>query len=294
MENNGRRKYLFVINNGSGRKDNNDRAEKIKEFLSDDDADESIYILPDRFDVAKIKKDILDVNPQIVVAVGGDGTVTMLANFIAGTDIALGIIPGGSANGMAKELDIPEAIDNALEIIKTGKEKHIDLIKINDTDYCLHLSDIGLNAHLIKHFEEGKLRGKLGYALVIIKTLWKKEKMQVIIQTNEVEVKRNAFMVAFANARKYGTGAVLNPEGKLDDGLFEVIIVRKLAFGALLRMLLKPGMFNPKNIEIIPCTAVEIKTLRRVHFQIDGEYKGKIQNIKAVIKKGLVKMILPA
>ena len=293
MLQNTRSEYLFVINSGSGSRDHHIRDEKIKAFLEEHNISEGIYMLPEHFNIKQIKDHVLKINPVKVIAVGGDGTVTMMANVVSGTDITLGIIPGGSANGMAKELGIPENIEEALTVITTGVQKSVDLIKINNNDLCLHLSDIGLNAHLIKHFDEGKLRGKLGYALVIIKTLWRKQKMSVLIHTNNQQVKREAFMVALANATMYGTGAVINPEGRIDDGLFEVIIVRRLSFAALLKMLLKPGLFNPKQIEIIPCTSVEISTSRNVHFQIDGEYKGKIKNITASILPKSVKMILP-
>jgi diacylglycerol kinase (ATP) len=286
-------KYLFVINSGSGSKDHHARDEKIKAFLDEENITDGIYQLPEHFDIKQIKDHVQKLQPEKVIAVGGDGTVTMMANVVAGSEIALGIIPGGSANGMAKELGIPENIDAALAVLTEGEEKPIDLIKINNGDLCLHMSDIGLNAHLIKHFDEGRLRGKLGYALVIIKTLWKKEKMNVLIHTNDTQIKRTAFMVALANATKYGTGAVINPEGKIDDGLFEVIIVRKLSFGALLKMLFKPGLFDPKKIEIYHCTSVEINTSRKVHFQIDGEYKGKVKNITASVLPKSVKMILP-
>ncbi len=286
--------FLFVVNNKSGTNQTNTWNDVINEFFKDKDETFKIYNLPEKFEVAQIKDHITNEQPKYVIAVGGDGTVTMLANLIAGTDMALGILPAGSANGMAKELGIPENAQDALQIILEANIKNCDLIKINTDKYCLHLSDIGLNAHLIKHFDEGKLRGKLGYALVILKTLWNKEKMQVVIKTKDVEVRRNAFMVVLANASKYGTGAVINPQGNLRDGLFEVIIIRRLALGSLLQMLLKPGIFNPKKIEIIPSTSVEITTLRKTHFQIDGEYQGRIKNIDATICEGILKIIEPA
>ncbi len=73
---------------------------------------------------------------------------------------------------MAKELNIPVIPEEALQVIENGEIKRCDAIKINEKDICLHLSDIGINAQLIKYFDEGKLRGKLGYAKVILKTLW--------------------------------------------------------------------------------------------------------------------------
>ena len=286
--------FLFVVNNGSGTNQTISWNNVINAFFIGKDETFKIYNLPEKIETAQIKDHIAKEQPANVIAVGGDGTVTMLANMIAGTNIALGILPAGSANGMAKELGIPENPQDALKIILEAKIKHCDLIRINGNKYSLHLSDIGLNAQLIKYFDEGKLRGKLGYALVILKTLWRKEKMQAVIKTKDVEVRRNAFMVVLANATKYGTGAVINPHGNLRDGLFEVIIIRKLALGSLLQMLLKPGIFNPKKIEIIPSTSVEITTLRRTHFQIDGEYQGRVKKVTAEICQGILKIIEPS
>lgn len=294
MPENNSLKYLFIVNPGSGTNDGDSWKEVIHDFFNESEDTFHIYKLPQKFDLKQIKEQISTLQPEQVIAVGGDGTVTMLANILAGTDIPLGILPGGSANGMAKELGIPTEPIEALKIIKIGFTKSCDLIKINNANFCLHLSDLGLNAQLIKYFDEGKLRGKLGYAKVILKTLWNKQQMQVIVRTKDAEVRRNAFMVALANARMYGTGAVINPSGILHDGLFEVVIVRKLALGALLRMLFKPGLFNPKNIEIIPCTSVDITTIRPVHFQVDGEYTGRVKNVSAVIHPASVKIILPA
>lgn len=287
-------KFLFIVNPGSGKNTAASWTEVIKNSFKDSDDPYEIFLLPEKLDPLQVKKRIAQSAPENVIAVGGDGTVALLANILADKDTPLGILPGGSANGMAKDLGIPENAEDALQIIKKGFVKKCDLIKINDKYYCLHMSDLGLNAHLVKHFDEGKVRGKFGYGLVILKTLWHREKMQVIIRTKDTEVWRNAFMVVLANARMYGTGAVINPEGKRDDGVFEVIIVRRLSLGSLLKMLLKPGMFNPHKIEIIPCTSVKITTVRSVHFQTDGEYKGKTKNVHAVIEPGAVRLILPA
>lgn len=285
--------FLFVVNKGSGSSQSTNWNEIISEYFVDKEPNFKIYHLPEDFTLTQIKDHINSLAPKYVIAVGGDGTVTLLANIVANTNIALGILPAGSANGMAKELGIPEKSEDALKIITSLHIEKCDLIKINGDKYSLHLSDIGLNAHLIKHFDEGKLRGKLGYAKVILKTLWQKEKMQAVIKTNDKEVRRNAFMIVLANASKYGTGAVINPEGSLSDGLFEVIIVRKLAIGALLRMLFKPGLFNPKNIEIIPSTSVEVTMVKKSHFQIDGEYQGRIKQVNAEICCGILNIIAP-
>ena len=286
-------KYLFIINPGSGRNSAESWKDLINNFFIDSDASFEIYLLPAKFTSAQIKDHIFKVHPNNVIAVGGDGTVTMLANILANSDIPLGILPGGSANGMAKELGIPADAAAALNIIVKGFLKKLDMILLNNKEYCLHLSDIGLNAQLIKYFDEGKLRGKIGYARVILKTLWHRQKMQVSVRVGETQIRREAFMVALANARMYGTGAMINPSGKPDDGKFEIIILRKLSFFTLLKMMFRPRIFDPKKIEIIPCTSAEITTKRPMYFQTDGEYKGKLKKITAVIAPAAVTMILP-
>lgn len=225
------------------------------------------------------------------MAVGGDGTVTLVAKQLMGKDIAMGILPAGSANGMAKELQIPVDIDGALDIVVNGNIISTDLIRIND-EICLHLSDIGLNAELIKYFDEGTRRGKWGYLRVLSKVLYKKQVMYVTIETKDVEIKRKSFCVVLANASKYGFGAVINPLGTLHDGLFEVIIVRRLAISELLKMWLRPQPFNPRKIEILQARSVTIETLHSVHFQVDGEYLGKVKNVTAKILPGKLKLLL--
>jgi len=285
-------KLLFVINPGAGT--NNTSWEDIardhfkeKNFIVD------FHNLDKKPDVEKLKRHIHNSKPNRVIAVGGDGTVTLVAKLIAGTDMALGILAAGSANGMARELNIPEDPAAALSVIENGEIKSCDMIRINVQDACLHLADIGLNAQLIKYFDEGKLRGKLGYAKVVLKTLLRKRKVQLTIQGENAEIKTEALMVVLANASKYGTGAIINPEGKLDDGFFEIVIVKHLTIAYLLKVLFHIRHSDPKDIEIFHAKKVQIDTHRHMHFQIDGEYKGKVKHIDASILPGHIRIILP-
>ena len=92
---------------------------------------------------------------------GGDGTLKIVATALLNTNILLGVLPAGSANGMARELGIPPSIAGALAVLVTGEQKPLDVISVNDGDLCLHLSDIGLNAQLVKQYEQNNLRGQI-------------------------------------------------------------------------------------------------------------------------------------
>lgn len=283
---------LFVINPVSGGKQKKDHEAAIQEYFQKLPHKIEFFLLNGKNDAEQLDECIMQVKPQKVVAVGGDGTVGMVAKKILGTDMQLGIIPAGSANGMARELNISQNIDEALITVEKGIVRKADAICINN-EICIHLSDIGINARLIKYFEEGNRRGILGYAKVALKALVKKQNIRVIIQAKEKEIKRDAFMVVLANASKYGTGAVINPKGDLYDGLFEVVIIRQLGIATLLKAWFKPESFDPKKIEVIQAKSVHIETHRRVHFQVDGEYKGKVHMVDAEILPGQLNIVLP-
>jgi diacylglycerol kinase (ATP) len=285
-------KVLFVINPISGGKIKTDWESAIREYFKPLPHHCEFFILNGKNDAASLQHWITNVRPNRVVAVGGDGTVTFVAKHLLQSPISMGILPAGSANGMARDLDIPTDVNEALNIVVNGQIKCADVILVNDA-VCLHLSDIGINARLIKYFEEGKWRGKWGYARVVLKALLRKEPMQVIIQLKDIVVRREAFMVVLANASKYGTGAVINPVGNLYDGLFEVVIIRKLAISELLKMLIIPRPFNPKKIELFQAESINIETQHRVHFQIDGEYQGKVRSITGKIMPAQLNLLLP-
>ena len=283
---------LFIINPVSGGITKTDWEMAIKQFFIPLEPNIDLFVLGQEDNSDSIKQLIEKIKPNRVVAVGGDGTVSMVAKAVIGTDIALGILPAGSANGMARELDIPLTQDEAFQVIAKGNIKNADAINVND-NICLHLSDIGLNALLIKHFEEGNLRGRLGYLTKVIKTLMAKSVMTVKINIGDKVEKVKALMVVLANARKYGTNAMINPEGNVFDGHFEVVIMKRLAISELWKMWVRPGAFDPEKIKLFPATSVSIETSRKVDFQVDGEYLGKVRRIEANIIPGQLKLIVP-
>lgn len=276
-------KILFVINPISGGQEKQDWEAFIRQYFKELPHSIEFYILSGKSDKTSVQHHIQTIKPAKVVAVGGDGTVKMVAELVKETDMVLGILPAGSANGMAKELNIPLSKEAAIDVVINGEKKSIDVIQINDDEVCIHLSDLGLNAMLIKYFESGKKRGMIGYAKGVLKTLWNKQVLHVDIITDEGKYHRRAYMIVLANASKYGTGATINPEGKVDDGFFEVVVVRKLNFWGLLNALITHKTFDKEKAEIFSTKKVELTALRKAYFQVDGEYLGRTKSIKATI-----------
>src|SRR4029078_511000 len=123
--------------------------------------------------------------------------------------------------------------------------------------------------------------------------LWEKQKMKVTIKTDDTEVKRRAYMVALANARKYGTGANVNPDGDVSDGKFEVVVVRKLNLAEICKAIFTNRSFNDDKIEVFSTKTVQISIHHKAYFQIDGEYLGKTKSIHARVLPQILNIMVP-
>lgn len=284
---------LFVVNPISGGKTKEGWENAIREYFKEKPYKTEFFILDGKNDQISLQHYIKTLQPDKLIAVGGDGTVKMVAEQIANKNIPLGILPAGSANGMAKELQIPDNLEDALDILIKGEFRAIDVININGNHHCLHLSDIGLNARLIKYYEQHPKRGMMSYGRFIFKALWRKRLLKTTIKTESGDIYREAFMIVLANARMYGTGAVINPEGNLGDGFFEIVILKKLSVIELLKMILKLNSFNSAKTEILKTKEIIIETEKAAHFQIDGEYMGKTKRISANILPSYIQIIVP-
>lgn len=284
-------KLLFIVNHRSGRNTTDWRV-TIQQYYKELPHVAEIYELPENCSPEQIKQKIHAISPDRVVAVGGDGTIKLVAELIAGTNMPLAIIPAGSANGMAKELDIPTDTEAALQVATEGLITKIDTIKVNG-ELCIHLSDIGFNAFIVKTFESMKSRGWWGYLKAAWHVMWRNRKMMVKIETDNDFVHREARMIVLANASKYGTGAVINPEGKLNDGLFEIVIIRKISPGEIFKMMFSHRPFDPEKTELFKTRSVTVQSKHKAHFQVDGEYLGKTNMVEASIMHHALSIVVP-
>lgn len=283
---------LFVVNPNAG-KNNPDWENIIREHFHESDFNIDLLLLEEKIQQEDILARIEKISPDKVVAVGGDGTIKLVAELILNKPgICLGIVPGGSANGLAKELKIPLKIEEALELCKSNCKKTIHLTRVNG-ELCIHLGDVGFNAYMIKLFEQEQTRGMWGYIKASWKTLWHHDKMSVKIKTDEGVIIRQAAMVVIANATRYGSGALINPEGKLDDNKFEVVVVRKVSFSEIFKMMVTHKRYDPEKTEVFQCTKLQLESKHRLHFQVDGEYLGKVKKVKAEIVNAGFQVIVP-
>lgn len=286
-----RQKILFIINPASGSNSIN-WAVVIANYFNTLNHTIQLYTLTKSCKVQTIK-DIIDVfKPQQVVAVGGDGTIKLVAECIMHTDMLLGILPAGSANGLAKELGISNNPQKAMDVLVGNYSKKIHITLINN-HLCVHLSDIGLNAYAMKKFKTQHGRGMWGYFIAASRVLLFNPIIEIKMQIDDKTIKMKAEMIVIANATKYGTGAVINPIGQLDDDVFEVIVIKQISFLEVFKMVFSHANYDPDKTEVFQTNELSMRSTKRVHFQVDGEYLGKTRAVNAVLVRDAVQVICP-
>jgi diacylglycerol kinase family enzyme len=239
---------------------------------------------------------IRDYQPDSILVLGGDGTLSMAARCVIHQDIPLGIIPFGSANGMATELGIVNDPAAALEeFLKSRFVQEIDMYRVNKIFTGIHIGDVGLNAQIVEGFSQEKERGMFAYAKHFLKEISQYEPIRFQIETDREVITDSGYMLAFANAKKYGTGVIINWKGTLTDGKIELVIVKSIE----LKTLLLAGLSRYNSelvreteaVRIISCTQALVRLDSPMTVQVDGEVIGKMNEIMVEVIPRAIKMI---
>jgi YegS/Rv2252/BmrU family lipid kinase len=163
---------------------------------------------------------------DLVVAWGGDGTVNEAASVLAGSGVALGIVPAGSGNGLARELRIPRAPARALQIAFAGRVAPIDAGLVGDRLF-VNVAGFGFDARIARRFNaSGAARGFLRYVRWTVAEAFAYEPRHYAVTWDDGRFDGTALFIVFANSRQFGNGARIAPEARLDDGRLELVVVR--------------------------------------------------------------------
>lgn len=221
----------------------------------------------------KIAQDAISKNIDIIVAVGGDGTINEIAQQLLGTDKILGIIPLGSGNGLARALHIPMNTKKAIAVINKLDTKLIDAAKLNQK-YFFNMAGIGFDAHVSAVFAGSKTRGLKGYLKMGLKEVlsYRPKKYELNIDGKIYE--REAFVISIANSTQYGNNFHISPNSSLTDGFLEICIVKPLPLYKLLFLALQmmcSTTHRSKMVEIISGQHIQIKREAAAVVHLDGE-----------------------
>lgn len=289
-------KILFVVNPNSGTAFNSSYRDIISDVLDKERFDWKVFETSGKNDPENIRKHLDTFQPDTVFAMGGDGTVNIVAVELLGKDINLGIIPSGSANGLAYNLNIPQNLKKALNFNLKNDAAPMDVIKINEQHFCLHLSDVGLNARIVKRFEKEGSKGLLGYGKQLFKELLggKTYFHSYIEVPGHRRKKINAEMIVIANAKSFGTGAIINPTGQVNDGQFEIIIIRPYPWWFVFTFVFAAfigKLHKMEYVKVYSASEAKITLPEKQECQVDGEVIPETDLVDVKILPGALKLI---
>lgn len=166
---------------------------------------------------------------DIVVAIGGDGTVNEVASALCGTDTALAIVPSGSGNGLARHLRIPVHASRALQVLNNGRLLKLDYCTANGRPFFC-VCGMGFDATVSQKFADEGTRGFITYIKTAITEYLKYKPKHYRINIDGKELADDAFVVACCNAAQYGNNAFIAPRATMQDGLIDITIMHRFNF----------------------------------------------------------------
>ena len=289
-----KKNILMVVNPISGDLDKLEYVEAATLYCKNKKFELKIFYTTEKDDRKEIRRLYEENKPERVIIVGGDGTIKLVADALQNSDVIFGILPAGSANGLTVDLNFSKILSENILVAFENDFIQIDMVCINGHK-SLHLSDLGLNAELIKNYENSKIRGKIGYILQSITTLSGEElPFNAVIKTAEDTFEVNSKMIVIANSKKYGTGVVINPLGLLNDGKFEIVVLKNLNLILFSKIVMgNMPLDSDEDVMIISTSSATITTDVPIHFQIDGEYYGMTKSLEIEILEKNFKVAVP-
>lgn len=291
-----KKKISFIINPISGTQNKEQILKWVNERLDKNKYEQEIVYTEYAGHAIEIAAQKAQEGVYAVVAIGGDGTINEIARSLVHTQTALGIIPCGSGNGLARHLQIPMEPKKAIEVINEGLIDVIDYGKINEMPFFCTCG-VGFDAFVSLKFSQAGKRGPLVY---LEKTLL--ESLKYRPETYELEMdgstlRYNAFLIACGNASQYGNNAYIAPQATLNDGLLDVTILEPftvLDVPALSFQLFNKTIDQNSRIKTFRCQTLHIHRSKSgvVHYDGDPMITGENINVN-IIKKGLQVIIPP-
>ena len=288
-------KLLFIVNPISGGVDKEPFLKEAKAICKNYGLKYDIFKTTGVNDKEEALKVLHESKPDKVISVGGDGTTLFTSILLLETDYPMGIIPLGSANGMATELFVkPSPIEAFKDIIMSDMVEGLDILLINNKHYTLHIGDVGINASIVDSYEKDKNRGMVTYAKYFLEELTNSQPFPVTVKTDEETVSTKVYMSAICNSRKYGTGVPLNVVGNPMDGKFEIVLNEEINLSSLLKAGLSSfdeKYFDNQSSRVLMASKAEITFDKARLLQLDGEVIGKFKTLNVELLAGAVNLI---
>ena len=245
----------------------------IEEYLDAAIFDASVVFTDGASHARQLTSEAVNNNYDLVVAVGGDGTVNEVASALVGTNTTFGIIPCGSGNGLSRFLNIPMDIKKAIKNLNTARFEIIDSARANGEPF-FNMAGMGFDAHISEVFSHDKKRGFITYVKSSFREISNYKSQNYHIEIDGKVYEREAFMLSFANSSQYGNNAHISPHASVQDGLIDVCIIKAFPIWRLIEMgirMLTKTVDKTGYVEIIRGKNIKVTRDNPGPMHLDGE-----------------------
>lgn len=268
-----KKNILFVVNPISGGKSKLNFADKVFKYLDLKLFEPKIVFTERQGHAIELAKNAVEDKFDIVVAVGGDGTINEIASVLEGTQLAMGIIPFGSGNGLARSLNIPLRDINAIKRLNKLHYHSIDSGTLNNRKF-FNMAGIGFDALISARFAENIKRGFWGYFKTTISEISNYKSQHYRIELDGKKMNVDAFMISLANSSQFGNNAHIAPAASLEDGFLDVCIVKPFPFyqfPVLGYRMFSKSTHKSKFVQILRAKNIKIIRENPSEVHVDGE-----------------------
>jgi len=297
------RKFIFLVNPISGNKSKKSLSGLITDAARKYNARFEILPTVASGNYDFVRQKIAEDQITDVIMCGGDGTVNTVVQQLFDTHVNFGIVPLGSGNGLALSAGIPVASVKALDIVFTGKASYIDAFSINKSFACM-LCGLGLDAQVAHDFAKQSKRGLITYTRQTIKNFFTAKPYSFEIKVGETSFTTEAYFISIANSNQFGNRVTIAPKASLNDGLLDLVVVRKmnkaqLPVSVLMQIagnnrLGTPATLKKSGVIYLQADEMIIKNIDDAPLHIDGEPKETSRQFNIRVIPQCFKLIQPS
>lgn len=285
--------FIINPNSGSGRKKKVEKA--IYRYLDKTKFDFEIVYLDYQGHSTDIAQKAVEQNRNLVVVVGGDGSINAVGKVLVNTNVCLGIIPAGSGNGLARCLRIPIKRKKAIEILNQYKIAPIDTVSANE-HFFVSIAGFGFDARVAERFEGSFIRGFKAYLTIILQEFftYKSQPYRLVLPGEIKHVK--AFMICIANGNQFGFDKKIAPHAQINDGFFDVCVIQKPTIWYIPKMayqFVRNKIDKSKHTQFFKVNRLTVLTDKKQMMNIDGEAVPVDKQIDIAINPGSLNVIIP-
>ena len=291
-----RHKLLAIINPISGMGGKGKMPSLIKERLASDRFDIEVVFTERPGHATVLAQDAVSDGCDIVLAVGGDGTVNEVGRAVCGTSTALAILPCGSGNGLARHLHIPMNAEKALDAVSNGVIDLVDYGTVNEQPFFCTCG-VGFDAQVSSKFANEDTRGLVTYIKTTISEYFRYRAQHYRITIDGDTIDEKAFVIACCNAAQYGNNALVAPRASMQDGKIDITVIHSFNLGeaALLSArLFTSNIDRDRHVSIYRGRDILIERDDEDVMHIDGDPVMMPELLHIVCHPSAMRVVVPA